>query len=369
MINLFRKIRQNLLSQGKTGKPAYRTGRYFKYAIGEILLVVIGILIALQLNNFNDDRKKSKLGHQFLTEMKSELQDDLFILDDHIKRLKKNIENQEAAMNTKDINKLPLDSLYMVITPVNLNFRMSELTYLKMNNLGITSLSNNDDLNSKILEYYNKDVEFLKRLMSHIFDDLMKYSNFYRYEQDKIDVSNGYTENREFSSLYTLSKDEADKKLKSNIIEFIQSIKGRNLVLNDLGGKRYSLLVLNNIQEQTTNLLKDIYEELKIHDPEIQPLPMLPTEMDYKEITLSQDILKNYIGTYKGESNDLIVLLENMRIYVELPTGKRSELVPYEETKFFFKDAFILIEFNKEKGEIKSLTAIRNGKKEFIKIK
>ncbi|UAM99860.1 hypothetical protein K8354_08700 [Polaribacter litorisediminis] len=302
-----------------------KTGKYFKYAIGEILLVVIGILIALQLNNLNDNRKNSKLGYQFLTEMKSELTGDLFTLGDHIKKLKNNIENQEAAMNTKDIHKLSLDSLYMIITPVNLNFRTSELTYLKMNNLGITSLSNNENLNSKILNYYNKNVEFLKGALSHVFDDLMKYEKFYLYEQDKIDLIsiNNFVASREFSSLNTLSKDEAEKKLKSNIIEFIQSIKGRNLVLYDLGGKRFSLGVLNNIQAKTTNLLKAIYEELKIHHPEIQALPILPAEMVYKEITLSQDILKNYIGTYKGESFDLIVLLENMRIYVEFPDGKK----------------------------------------------
>ena len=49
MIKLFRKIRQNLLMENKTTK-------YFKYAIGEIVLVVIGILIALQINNWNDRR-------------------------------------------------------------------------------------------------------------------------------------------------------------------------------------------------------------------------------------------------------------------------------------------------------------------------
>ena len=47
MIKFFRKIRQNLLMENKTGK-------YFKYAIGEIVLVVIGILIALQINNWNE---------------------------------------------------------------------------------------------------------------------------------------------------------------------------------------------------------------------------------------------------------------------------------------------------------------------------
>jgi len=53
MIKFFRKIRQNLLIENKTGK-------YFKYAIGEILLVVIGILIALQINNWNEQSKAKK---------------------------------------------------------------------------------------------------------------------------------------------------------------------------------------------------------------------------------------------------------------------------------------------------------------------
>lgn len=50
MINFFRKIRLNVLYEGKTGK-------YLKYTFGEIILVVIGILIALQINNCNEGRK------------------------------------------------------------------------------------------------------------------------------------------------------------------------------------------------------------------------------------------------------------------------------------------------------------------------
>ena len=57
MIKFFRKIKQNLLSEGKTGK-------YLKYAFGEIVLVVIGILIALSINNwknYKDDRNEEQL--------------------------------------------------------------------------------------------------------------------------------------------------------------------------------------------------------------------------------------------------------------------------------------------------------------------
>ena len=51
MIKLFRNIRKNLIAEGKTS-------RYIKYAIGEIILVVIGILIALSINNWNQKRIK-----------------------------------------------------------------------------------------------------------------------------------------------------------------------------------------------------------------------------------------------------------------------------------------------------------------------
>lgn len=51
MIKFFRKIRQNMLKENKAGK-------YLLYALGEIILVVIGILIALQINNWNENRKE-----------------------------------------------------------------------------------------------------------------------------------------------------------------------------------------------------------------------------------------------------------------------------------------------------------------------
>ncbi len=51
MIKFFRKIRYVLMQKNKTG-------RYIKYALGEIVLVVIGILIALSINSWNENRKK-----------------------------------------------------------------------------------------------------------------------------------------------------------------------------------------------------------------------------------------------------------------------------------------------------------------------
>ena len=65
MIKFFRHIRHSLINQNKMGK-------YFKYAIGEIILVVIGILIALQINNWNSDRINKLIETEYLDRLKEE---------------------------------------------------------------------------------------------------------------------------------------------------------------------------------------------------------------------------------------------------------------------------------------------------------
>lgn len=70
MIKFFRKVRQRLLSENKFSK-------YLLYAIGEIILVVIGILIALQINNWNEDRKERIFENNILDKISTNIQDDI----------------------------------------------------------------------------------------------------------------------------------------------------------------------------------------------------------------------------------------------------------------------------------------------------
>ena len=69
MIPFFRKIRYDLMEKNKTGK-------YLKYAIGEIVLVVIGILIALSINNWNEDRKLDDSIQTYYQQLLADLQTD-----------------------------------------------------------------------------------------------------------------------------------------------------------------------------------------------------------------------------------------------------------------------------------------------------
>ncbi|MBU2951847.1 hypothetical protein KO493_14195 [Tamlana agarivorans] len=74
MIKFFRKIRKNLLQEGKTVK-------YLKYAIGEIVLVVIGIVIALQINNWNENRINNLAVKTYLNNLIYELTNEQIILE------------------------------------------------------------------------------------------------------------------------------------------------------------------------------------------------------------------------------------------------------------------------------------------------
>jgi hypothetical protein len=89
MIKFFRKIRQNLLSDGKTGK-------YFKYAIGEIVLVVIGILIALQLNLYKENYQTSTIRKEYYNQLIDDLNSNKENLEENIFK----VESFKTSYNT-----------------------------------------------------------------------------------------------------------------------------------------------------------------------------------------------------------------------------------------------------------------------------
>ena len=83
MINFFRKIRKKLADDNKPLK-------YMRYAIGEIVLVVIGILIALQINNWNESRKINTREKNLLIELSTNLLT-------NVNNLKSDIDSQENS--------------------------------------------------------------------------------------------------------------------------------------------------------------------------------------------------------------------------------------------------------------------------------
>ena len=93
MIKFFRQIRKSLLMENKTSK-------YFKYAIGEIILVVIGILIALQINNWNEERKNRNREQSILKNLQSDFKANIDNVD---KTYNSFLEAYEASANLLEI--------------------------------------------------------------------------------------------------------------------------------------------------------------------------------------------------------------------------------------------------------------------------
>ena len=153
MIKFFRHIRKSLIQENKMGK-------YFKYAIGEILLVVIGILIALQINNWNEDKKTKFQAQNYRKTIVNDLVLDTVSINTLIKNVKfykKNITGYFSYIDSlnpssSNLHKLS-DSLsnitffYMKYFPVNNSYKQM-------------STSGNRDLLTK------KQRDFLQDLLS-----------------------------------------------------------------------------------------------------------------------------------------------------------------------------------------------------------
>ena len=141
--------------KNKTSKPALPVGKYLKYAIGEIVLVVIGILIALQINNWNADRLNKKFEKKTLASLKSDLRLQNEIIKNQID--KENFfmayVDSSLAMAHSEIDASRL-SLFLDTLSVRLTFVSNKVTFDNMATAGKTTVISNPDLNKEIVNYY-----------------------------------------------------------------------------------------------------------------------------------------------------------------------------------------------------------------------
>ena len=89
MIRFFRTIRQQLMNENKTAK-------YLKYAVGEVLLVMIGILLALQVNNWNEGRKVEQQRLKLIENLKSDFQRNL----ESVEQIIADVEERKVGLET-----------------------------------------------------------------------------------------------------------------------------------------------------------------------------------------------------------------------------------------------------------------------------
>lgn len=175
MIQFFRKIRKSLLSQGKIGK-------YITYAIGEIFLVVLGILIALQINNWNEERKSGIQIELLLNNLVKSIDEDLNYLNysavlhefrsNSLAYLLKLTRNNSGEFSVSDpIPKLEKNRIWdgpypdtlnmdfvnqaIVLSGVTDNVVINKNVLDELKNTGLFSAIKNDSLKQAVNTYYS----------------------------------------------------------------------------------------------------------------------------------------------------------------------------------------------------------------------
>ena len=225
MIKFFRKIRQKLLSENKLRK-------YLVYAAGEIVLVVIGILIALSINNWNEDRKLHGIETLALKEINYNLIDSKNRINYVIQGHKSDIKFYTDLKNhiEKDLNySVKLDTAFSKIS----NWYSPYLTYTAYESLkskGI-ELVRNEDIRDRITKMYEYEFEYLT-------------NDWDRYEWERAStVTFPFVEKYLRKDLETgLAKPNNYNELKNN--EEFLNILHSNIWIRNEGIKRYSLVAM-----------------------------------------------------------------------------------------------------------------------------
>jgi len=153
MIQFFRKIRQKLLTENKFSK-------YLLYAIGEIILVVIGILIALQINNWNENLKSQKEQYFILNKLQSDINSDINLIQKAQGELEINISNfiwcLEVLGRKEEASKEEFFNKFGAMIAI-IGFNQNTTTFNNLVSSGKLELIDNKSLSDAIVKYYTNN--------------------------------------------------------------------------------------------------------------------------------------------------------------------------------------------------------------------
>ena len=150
MITFFRRIRQKLIDSGSVTK-------YLLYAIGEILLVVIGILIALQVNNWNEERNRQNEEMHYLAALKTDFETAESSFQLILSAVQEQLEHNEHLLNliSGPAGSIPSDSLVGMLRKsfIDVPFNVQVTAYSDLLNSGKLAVIQSEELRRALSEF------------------------------------------------------------------------------------------------------------------------------------------------------------------------------------------------------------------------
>ena len=156
MLRFFRKIRQQFFREQDFGKSVSPVNRYLFYAIGEIILVMIGILLALQVNTWNQKRIDASKEKMVLLELKNDLEANLGIFESSARWETNRVEGIKKIMQAMDAGQAWTDSFSLELKWQRHfeEFFIMSATYNSLNSNGFDLISS-DELRRGIIKLYD----------------------------------------------------------------------------------------------------------------------------------------------------------------------------------------------------------------------
>ncbi|MCS5491326.1 DUF6090 family protein [Algoriphagus limi] len=253
MISFFRKIRQKLLQQN-------RVTRYLVYAIGEILLVVIGILIALQVNNWNENRLDRQLEKKYLKGLQRDLNRDTEGLD------RMTINRKDVINSALRVMKIDAPATMQELREVNddflkihywYEFTPNNNTFHELTSSGNLSLIRNDTIKDLLMsmEVLNAEIvqnrNHIRRDYEHyIYDELAYYEWLPLINLDTLGLKN------ESIPIMEISEDRFEALCK----------EAGEIMNNKVIRNGWTLAIANNAY------MIELYQEMRKHNARLQAL-------------------------------------------------------------------------------------------------
>jgi len=254
MIKFFRRIRQRLLSENKFSK-------YLFYAFGEIVLVVIGILIALGINNNNNFNKQRKLEQDYLTSLQSEFEINLNKINTALKVNTNRVQTLEKILTLFDkkvLDTVSNTSISKMLAPIfgsDISYAPATGVLNDIISSGKLSLILNKDLRQHLASFESSLDLLSTQLNDAEFTDQKLQSLFFKSGSARTIATDIQMIDFEFESI---SKN-TNNKLMFSSVEFENHLLDYYLLAKATNGPR----LFGGIKAQIENILKEIEEELE----------------------------------------------------------------------------------------------------------
>lgn len=234
-----------------------KTRQYIIYAVGEILLIVVGILLAFQVNNWDIRKKEERQALELVRNLRRDLMRDTANFGQTIERYRDIYRRRKQVLEASGFENLTGDSLMQLVTPLNIWTNFATPAYGKIENLGLTELAGFGNLYDKVNAYYTTVQNDYMGFIEWDANSTSKEAQFWYYNPN---FENYYYEIYVREDTLPAVQQEAERK--KELVRLLSKPEVRNMLRTSAMRKKTTIDQLEITRQEAVNLLAAIDSSL-----------------------------------------------------------------------------------------------------------